>query len=210
DKRTRHNTYDFAVEKQKEFYADLYQRSQYIEQLVSTANQCESEMERLLWIGRAKSLTGTIIEMQVLGELRDAIIKRQALFTIEARQSFLREDHNPRLPRTNNQKKLMHTPNFSFDLVLQAHGTRGPMSRLNIEVKKSHSPDIYLSGTYVLNAKDDNSTSVFSQSIMELADAKITYYEGRSLSTAQKERLKNAASRIKPHDQIDEVLSRAA
>lgn len=210
DKSSYRDAEIFAGSSQRRFYIDLYDRAHYVTELLEIANQSESSREYMLWNGRAMTLTGTLLEMQALGELRDSIIARKLLLTIEARQSFLREDNNPRVHRFSNPKKYMATPNFSFDLVLQAHGSRGPMSRLNTEVKKAHEAESYLSGTFLLNAKDESSPSLFSSKLKDLCRAKIDYYEGSKLSSKQEELISASSQRMRTYQQIDAVLARAS
>lgn len=200
----------FVGMNQQRFYADLHDRASYIDELLDIADQCSTTSEKLMWSGRAHTQTGALTEMTVLGELRDAITERGLQLSVEARQSFLREDNNPRVRRYDNPKKYMITPNFSFDLVLQQHGDHGPMTRLNIEVKKSHQSEIYLSDTFVLSAQDEFNNREFSDRLRRMSEAKIALHQGIPLTASQKSVLADTRRRLNPHRIIDELLYKAA
>lgn len=208
DSQAEKDSSEFIAATQLDYYADLLQRVDYIDELLAVERQSDSSEERLLWSGRAHMLAGTLTEAAVLGDLRDTIFERNLHLTIEARQSYLREDHNPRIRRPGNPAKFITNPNFSFDLVLQHHSQRGPMNRLNIEVKKSRRAETYLETTYVLSAHDESTSTDFSRRMKLLCAGKIAQYSGQVVKPEEQAFLNDFRRRIKPNEMIEELLSR--
>jgi hypothetical protein len=198
------NSGKVASEVQLGFYRDIYKCAQYLEEL--TPNTSDPFYD--LYFGRAASMTGTLYEITALGEIRDFLLDNSLQNSVDARKAFVREDARFCARDEDGNSKEITAPNMSFDLVLQKPNEHGPLSRLNIEVKKGKKAESYLSETYVLSAGDASKPDKFANKLKRYAKGKIAHHKGTPLTYDQKHILNEFKFKIKPDDIVEQFVLR--
>lgn len=191
---------------QRDFYKDMERCGQYLVQMLEESDSFNQTSNS----GRAAMMIGTLSEIAVLGELRDYLLGQDLQTMLEARKAHVREDNSVIVSDAEGRHSDITAPNLSFDIVLHNPLGSGPLSRLNVEVKKGKEMGSYLSETYRLRLGDASKTKLFGKKLIRLAQAKQTKYRGESLGPKQQKIIKDFHSRVNPEAIVEHFASTRA
>lgn len=180
-------------------------QAQYYETLESLTLETV-EAARQPWVNRGEisQAVGTLVEVTVLGYLRDRIEHSGRSNQRMARQGFLHEDH---MPTFFLDGRRLHVPNMSFDIAI-CHRTS--KEKIKVEVKKGRSnpepmtPDIMVIKTRYQKTPD----LVLLQRIADFARIKTRYWRGKGPTIKESKTISEICGKIGLNQAFDKHLQR--
>lgn len=180
---------------------------QYYETLEHIASKVADE-GRKDWTneGELSQATGTLVELVVLGYLRDRIEHDGKSHQRMARQGYLHEDHMPVFYVDGRQLKV---PNMSFDIAIC---DRKSSDKLKVEVKKGNSkpgpimPDIMMIKTRYQRTPN----RVLIEKIADFARIKARYWAGKSPSKRENKTISDVCGKIGLNESFEKFQIPAA
>lgn len=150
--------------------------------------------------GEIGQTAGTLIELTVLGYLRDRIEQTETSLIRMARQGFLHEDH---MPCFYVDGRKLHVPNMSLDLSVQDRKTP---SRLKVEVKKGKSkPEPMMPDIMIIKARYHKTPDlVLIQRIADFAAIRARYWRGQTPTVDESKAV--SAIEAKLSEELDSIF----
>ena len=158
-------------------------------------------------------MSGTLTEVIVYGEIMDAITLSSSPEKldgrIKVRRAFAREDHNETTLSGIGSARLA-VPIFSFDLAIENSGEVGPLSKMNIEVKKGKRYpkgrfiNKYLPITRLIGVDAPKLPVDFAVMLVDYSKAKLKSLRGEWLSAEEQALIDNISQTVKANEMIDE------